>query len=595
MNDDKWIYSSKEITKYIKKCDNFSELCDILYSEYSGSLNHIHLSAIIYQWAFLWKEAHKGLRSSSSRKKCQQEIKLMSEHLKGKSFSWLIDHIYGVFENLGAIGFSSISNAISHFPLSPQGSQLMVDMAVKINLSSLKEYRPWELSNLANAMAKIIPKDKASITLMKKFILHVNQMPHLQNFKPQELSLLANAMAKIVPEDEISITLMKKIIHHLNRMPHLQNFKPQELSLLANATAKIVPEDEASIILMKTITHHVNQMPDLKKFESQHLSLLANATAKIVPKDKASIILMKKITHHVNQMPDLQNFKPQGLSLLANAMTKIIPEDKTCITLMKKLTHHVNQMPDLQEFKPQGISTLAHSMAKIGIINLELFLKLDQHLRILNLSHCSVENLSQIYQFYLYSKSKGLEIKLDPSYMKTCHQLFAKKSTIKKPSRLQTYVTQIIKDLFSNDPSYHLTPEYPTAGCRIDLALFQKNNNGTWREVAAIQVDGPAHYKHNTQEINRHTSFNSELLITEGWPAVIRMPYYTLNEYEKDIQTVKELFKTYQLVPLDKPILTPSRSNQFRFQYGPPKMILSSSSLNQNEKNVFVQEFYQKY
>ncbi len=116
------------------------------------------------------------------------------------------------------------------------------------------------------------------------------------------------------------------------------------------------------------------------------------------------------------------------------------------------------------------------------IINLELFLKLDQYLKILNLNDCSVENLSQIYQFYLYTKSEGLEIEFNSSYMKKCHKVFADKSPIKKPSRLQTYVTQIIKDLFSNDRSYRFSEEYPTTGCRIDLALFQKNNKGNLAE-----------------------------------------------------------------------------------------------------------------
>ena len=297
-------------------------------------------------------------------------------------------------------------------------------------------------------------------------------------------------------------------------------------------------------------------------------------------------------------MPHLQKFEPQHLSLLANAVAKIAPEDKTSITLMKKITHHVNKMPDLQEFKPQDISTLAHAMAKMGIINLELFSKLDQYLGILNLNHCAIDDLSQIYQFYLYIKSEALEIKLNSAYMKTCHKLFAEKSTAKEPSKLQTYVTQIIKDLFSNDPSYRFSEEYPTAGCRIDLALFKKNNKGIWQKAAAIQVDGPSHYKPNTQKINRHTSFNSRLLLTEGWPMVIRVPYYTLNTLngkEEDIQTVKQLFKTHPLKFLEKPILTPSGSNQFRFQYESSKMTLPSSSLNQNVKNEFVQEFYSKY
>ncbi len=81
----------------------------------------------------------------------------MSKHLKGESFSWLIDHVDGVFESLGFIELFSISNAISHLPLSQQGSQLMVKIAEKINQSSLKEYWPWQLANLANAMAKNHP------------------------------------------------------------------------------------------------------------------------------------------------------------------------------------------------------------------------------------------------------------------------------------------------------------------------------------------------------------------------------------------------------------------------------------------------------
>ena len=183
MKDDNSKHNPKYITACINNCRNFNELLNILYDD-NNDFNHIHLSAMFHKWSFLWQKAHR-----------KADIQLMSDHLNKESFSWLLDSVYREFENLGPVEITSISNAISHFPLSPQRSQLVIDMADKVNESSLKKYKPRNLATLANAMAHISPEDKTCIALMNKLAGHLNKLTSLQNFKPQALSNIANAMA----------------------------------------------------------------------------------------------------------------------------------------------------------------------------------------------------------------------------------------------------------------------------------------------------------------------------------------------------------------------------------------------------------------
>ena len=141
-------------------------------------------------------------------------------------------------------------------------------------LSHVQECNAWSLANTANALAWLLKKcDCREVynTILQE--LKKSEWQKLKECKPQELSNLANAFAKAGIFDE---ELFREIIHELKRSnwQKLKECNHQELSNLANAYAKAGIFDDQ---LFSEILHELKRSnwQKLKECNHQGLSNLA--------------------------------------------------------------------------------------------------------------------------------------------------------------------------------------------------------------------------------------------------------------------------------------------------------------------------------
>ena len=129
-------FKPAHLTRYVQDCQYFKDLLQILTSCDHNQFNFIHVSAIFSCWAKLWKQALNSVKDPQTdlltQREYQTEIKLMEDHLQGETFALLVNDVYAVSHQLEARQISTIANAISHFPLSPVGIKLLINIAKQV-------------------------------------------------------------------------------------------------------------------------------------------------------------------------------------------------------------------------------------------------------------------------------------------------------------------------------------------------------------------------------------------------------------------------------------------------------------------------------
>jgi very-short-patch-repair endonuclease len=554
-----------QITKAIKKCSCFEGLKNILYSPDWKNFNAINVATAMHHWSLLWKKAK--LQAN------EQEIKSMTEHLEKETFSALIEKANNFINDFNPREFANIANALSHLSTSkerqdflhtifthiqrqelsnynpqelanlanalakvlPESTirhQLLARIATHIQKQELNNYKPQNLANLANAVAKILPEATISQQLMAKMATHIQTQP-LSNYNPQELSNLANAVTKILPESDISQKLMDKIATHIQSQ-HISNYNPQSLANLANALAKVLPDSTISQQLMTKIATHI-QSQQLSNYNPQNLANLANAVAKILPESSTSQLLMAKIATYI-QSQQLSNYNPQNLANLANALAKALPESDISQALMAKMTTHIQSQP-LSNYKPQELANIAHATAVLGHLDEKSFQKLNSAIITLNLNQLALEEVQQIYQFYLFAHYKGIDISLNTAHLQQYRNKLTQQPV--RVSTLENNVSKTLQELLkTHTNSLQLMDSYPAVGSTVDIAILSKI---TLKSKIAIEVDGPTHYQQQGQnlKLNHSSRFKTMLLEAEGW-TVLRLPYFELDKVKNNPQAFQK-------------------------------------------------------
>jgi hypothetical protein len=398
----------------------------------------------------------------------------------------------------------------------------MIYIAQYVNRVTLETYTSQSLANLANAMAKLAPNNEYCKKTMSKIAGHVG-VSSLKSYQPQNLANLANAMARIAPDDKDCRTTMIYIAQYVNGVT-LETYTSQSLANLANAMAKISPADKDCKATMIHIAQYVKKS-SLETYNSQHLANLANAMARISPDNKYCGAAMIHIAQYVKEN-SLGTYPPQELANLANAMARLSPDDKDCEEAMSQIARHVRGS-SLKTFKCQDLANLAHAIARMKIRQDDFSKYLSQGLMAFDLTELDIIQVSQIYSFYLYINSKGLGEIFKPTYVQQCQNELNKRLAPGTKSILQQQVAAGVRKFFSPHDSYQILEECLAACSRIDVALIHKGVEKN-SKIAAIQVDGPSHFKPSTQLLNYQTLFNTELLGYEGWPIVLRIPYFQI-------------------------------------------------------------------
>ena len=235
---------------------------------------------------------------------------------------------------------------------------------------------------------------------------------------------------------------------------------------------------------------------------------------------------------------------------------------------MVKIAGYVKDGSLWRTIKLNTLSNLAHAMAKMQIKNPIFFQILSRRFMEFDPGKLPIKGIAQIYQFYLYATSEASGTLFQSDYIHRCREQLADRLEPGIQSALQRQVTSYLRQLFGKHSAYQILAEYPTAGTRLDIALVTRTPRNP-AKVAAIQVDGPPHYIPGTGLINSQTLFNTRLLGYEGWPIVIRIPYFQIQIDGVLKQEKLESFLNTHLVERleKKPEATPV-SSPLRFPFG---------------------------
>jgi very-short-patch-repair endonuclease len=233
---------------------------------------------------------------------------------------------------------------------------------------------------------------------------------------------------------------------------------------------------------------------------------------------------MDKIATYI-QSQQLSNYNPQNLANLANALAKALPESDISQALMAKMTTHIQSQP-LSNYKPQELANIAHATAVLGHLDEKSFQKLNSAIITLNLNQLALEEVQQIYQFYLFAHYKGIDISLNTAHLQQYRNKLTQQPV--RVSTLENNVSKTLQELLkTHTNSLQLMDSYPAVGSTVDIAILSKI---TLKSKIAIEVDGPTHYQQQGQNLtlNHSSRFKTMLLKAEGW-TVLRLPYFELN------------------------------------------------------------------
>jgi len=383
----------------------------------------------------------------------------------------------------------------------------------------LEDYEDWHYEF-------VLMKEALSGDVYRLLIKKANGL--LSKFQPRDFANLMNSISRLTKTKESEELF--NIICRLISKAALEGYKPQHLANLSNALAKVLPDSDIARALMKKIARRILSLESLEGYEPQGLANLSNALAKVLPDSDIARALMKKIAQHILKLNlfEGEGYKPQDFANLSNALAKVLPDSDISRDLMEKIASHINNLESFEGYDQQDLASLSDALAKLNIADKVLLNKIFYWIIKMDIEKFSIEDLSQLYQAYLYSQVMNLDVNAFQNFFSTINAKLKNRISSTTVSSLQKTVYNSIGQICINK-EVEIHQEYPAVGSRIDIAIISKK--GDFK--IAIEVDGPSHFQNNSENIsglNNSSRFKTMLLEKcEKWK-VIRLSCEDINQ-----------------------------------------------------------------